>query len=264
MKIPHYLNNSRLFSRLTRRGDRMHYDGLTTWSMCGRRRNDRLGPDTPNRALHHHPTSRLSQQQQIHHHQQIRPRQQRVPHRHKEATNELMMAPDPLRWEFPPYERSIVGQPPLAIVGASWKWDMEVHDHWKRLTKASWSLVNNATSNAGNGSAHDKSDPSSPPSVSTASSNALPRWLSLEDSKLKGTPTEPGVYPITIEATFQEDNDPEPIAVRGNYTIQVFRALPQDEENDLPEEDQVVAPAMIYGHESNVGERFGDIYERGG
>jgi len=42
---------------------------------------------------------------------------------------------------------------------------------------------------------------------------------------LKGTPTQPGEYPISVEATFQEDNDPEPVVVRGHFKIQVSKAI---------------------------------------
>lgn len=33
------------------------------------------------------------------------------------------------------------------------------------------------------------------------------------------------MYPITVEATFQDDNDPEPVVVRGHFTIQVSKAI---------------------------------------
>jgi hypothetical protein len=90
--------------------------------------------------------------------------------------------------------------------------------------------------------------------------------LSLQGSKLKGTPTESGVYPISIEATFQEDNDPEPVVVRGNYTIQVSKAIggwktkvavPQDGVMDSPEGDHACGPGdMGYGNESGAGRRL--------
>jgi Putative Ig domain len=271
MKIPHYLNNSRLFSRFNESGNRMKSQGQTIWRVRARCRNDIPGTDAPgNGTFHHHSPSAFSQQQQqqIHHHQQQIQQQQQQ--QHEGSTNGLMMAPDPLLWEFLPYERSIVGQPPLAIVGTAWQWNMKVHDHWTPRKKVSWSFVSNATSpDNGNGSVHDGSDSSSAlsASASPSSSNTLPRWLSLQGSKLKGTPTEPGVYPIAIEATFQEDNDPEPVVVRGNFTIQVSKAiggwrttvaLPQDREVDSPEGDHGGGSGdMRYAHESSVGSGFG-------
>jgi Putative Ig domain len=204
MKIPRYLDNSRLFSRLDPLGNHRKSQGQLIWRVWARRRNDIPDPDAPPNGAF-----QIWQEQQL---------------QHEEMTNGLMMASDPLLWEFLPYECSIVGQPPLAIVGTSWQWNMKV-DPWPPHKKVSWSLVSNAASTTANGSSYDKCDPSSPLSVSTSSSNALPRWLSLDGSRLKGTPTEPGIYPITIEATSQEDNDPEPVVVRGNYTIQVAKAI---------------------------------------
>jgi hypothetical protein len=252
-KIPHYLNNSRLFSRFNESGNRMKSQGQTIWRVRARCRNDIPCADTPaNGTFHHHSPSAFSPQQQ----------------QHKGMPDGLMMAPDPLLWEFPLYERSIVGQPPPAIVGTEWQWSMKVHDHWTPRKKVSWSFFSTTSSDIGNGSVHDGSD-SSPPSASASSflSNALPRWLSCQGSKLKGTPTEPGVYPIAIEAMFQEDNDPEPIVVRGNYTIQVTKpvrvlktevALSQDGASDLREGDHGSGSGdMQHGHESSAGGGFG-------
>lgn len=182
-----------------------------------------------------------------------------------------MMAPDPLLWEFLPYERSIVGQPPLAIVGTAWQWNMKVHDHWTPRKKVSWSFVSNPATTSSDAGTMDGSDSSSPLSASAGSSSSsnplLPKWLTLQGSKLKGTPTEPGVYPISIEATFQEDNDPEPVVVRGNYTIQVSKAIggwktkvaiPQGEALDSPEGEHMSGGGDLgYGNEPGAGRGFG-------
>lgn len=61
-------------------------------------------------------------------------------------------------WEFLPYERSIVGMPPLAIVGSPWQWNLKVHDHWAPRKKVQWSV------------------------------QGAPSWMSLGGNKLKGTP----------------------------------------------------------------------------
>jgi hypothetical protein len=61
-------------------------------------------------------------------------------------------------WEFLPYERSIVGMPPLAIVGSPWQWNLKVHDHWAPRKKVQWSV------------------------------QGAPSWMSLSGNKLKGTP----------------------------------------------------------------------------
>jgi len=259
MKIPHYLNNSRLFSRFNESGNRMKSQGQTIWRVRARCRND-IPPNADAASLsgayHPHPQQQQQQQQML---------------QNEIGVNGLMMAPDPLLWEFLPYERSIVGQPPLAIVGTAWQWNMKIHDHWTPRKKVSWTLVSTATSpdaTGSGGSAHDGCDSSSSSSVSPSSSaslnantNTLPRWLCLQGSKLKGTPTEPGVYPISIEATFQEDNDPEPVVVRGNYTIQVSKAigwkskvaLSQDGGLDSPKGDHVgggSGDVVGYRHES--------------
>lgn len=236
----------------------MKSQGQTIWRVRARCRNDIPNTDVPAPAVFHHPGSNLSQQQ--HHHQQ-----QQQQHQHDAG---LMMAPDPLLWEFLPYERSIVGQPPLAIVGTAWQWNMKVHDHWTPRKKVNWSFVSNTTSNSSD-TGLDGSDSSSPLSASAASSSssgALPKWLSLQGSKLKGTPTEPGVYPVSIEASFQEDNDPEPVVVRGNYTIQVSKAIggwktklsiPQEGMLDSPEGEHASGSGEAgYGNDIGSGRGF--------
>ncbi|KIM25301.1 hypothetical protein M408DRAFT_58870, partial [Serendipita vermifera MAFF 305830] len=136
MKIPHYLNNSRLFSRFNESGNRMKSQGQTIWRVRARCRNDIPNTDVPpsSSGAFHHPAATLSQQQQLMHHQhqqqvqqhQQQQQQQQSPMlQHEAGTGGLMMAPDPLLWEFLPYERSIVGQPPLAIVGTAWQWNMK-------------------------------------------------------------------------------------------------------------------------------------------
>jgi len=283
MKIPHYLNNSKLFSRFNESGNRMKSQGQTIWRVRARCRNDIPNADVPppTGAFHHsHSPSALSQQQaQLHHlqqahQQQIQQQQQQVHAQqqqqvHAQDTHCLMMAPDPLVWEFLPYERSIVGQPPLAIVGTAWQWNMKVHDHWTPRKKVSWTFGSTSSDLSGGGSAMDGSDSSSPlsASASSSSSTTLPKWLSLQGSKLKGTPTEPGVYPIAIEATFQEDNDPEPVVVRGSYTIQVSKAIggwktkvaiPHDGLIDSPEGEHAGGNGdMGYGDGSGSGRGLG-------
>lgn len=66
--------------------------------------------------------------------------------------------PASMVWEFLPYERSIVGMPPLAIVGSPWQWNLKVHDHWAPRKKVQWSV------------------------------QGAPGWMSLSGNKLKGTP----------------------------------------------------------------------------
>jgi hypothetical protein len=205
MKIPHYLNNSKLFSRFNESGNRMKSQGQTIWRVRARCRTDIAAMDpaiaSGQAPSQHGPAYQVSREDAG-----------------------LMMAPLPLMWEFLPYERCIVGQPPLAIVGTAWQWNMKVHDHWTPRKKVTWNLVSNNSAPSRTGSSPEV-DPSSSPSASSSTSNSLPTWLTLQGSKLKGTPTQPGVYPVSIEATFQEDNDPEPVVVRGNFTIQVSKAI---------------------------------------
>lgn len=87
-----------------------------------------------------------------------------------------------------------------------------------------WSLTSGGGGSSTSRSSTTDGDSSSP-SASSTTSNSLPKWLSLHGSKLKGTPTQPGEYPISVEATFQEDNDPEPVVVRGHFKIQVSKAI---------------------------------------
>jgi hypothetical protein len=235
MKIPHYLNNSRLFSRFNESGNRMKSEGHTIWRVRARCRNDIPGVDAPiNGTFHlHSPTAFLPQQQR----------------QHEGTIDGLMMLPDPLLWEFLPYERSIVGEPPLAIVGTAWEWDMKVHDPWAPRKKVSWSFFCTASSHSENGSSSPLST-----SASSSSPSASPRWLSLKGSRLKGTPTEPGIYPMQIQAKFQGDGDPEPIVVHGNYTIEVAGTFV----SESPEGDPVDgAGDPLHGHEFSVGGDFG-------
>jgi hypothetical protein len=211
MKIPHYLHNSRLFSRVNQSGNYMKSRGQRIWRARARYRNDILGAEAPvDGTLHHHSLFVSSPQQQ---------------QQHDGANHELMMVAGPLLWEFVPYERSIIGEPPPACVGMAWQWTMKVHDHWTPRKQVNWSC-SGISSETRNGSLHNASDSSSllPAPSSSSSSNALPRWLSLQGSQIKGTPTEPGIYPILVEARLQGDMDPEPIVVCGNYVIQVFKA----------------------------------------
>jgi hypothetical protein len=212
MKIPHYLKNSRLFCRFNESGGRMKSDGQSIWRAHARYRNGIPGTEAPaNGTFHHHSPSVSSPQQQ---------------QQHDGTTNGLTMAADPLPWEFLPYQRSIIGPPPPAIVGRVWQWNIKIHDPWSPRKQVSWSC-SSTSSDTENGLVHDESDPPFLLSAlaSSSSSIALPRWLSLQGSQLKGTPTEPGIHSIVVEATFQDDKDPEPIVVRGNYAIQVFKAI---------------------------------------
>lgn len=205
MKIPHYLNNSKLFSRFNESGNRMKSQGQTIWRVRARCRQDMAsGEAAP--AHHNHmevPASTSSFRQM---------------NATGSETTLGALATGPLLWEFLPYERCIVGQPPLAIVGSAWQWNLKVHDHWTPRKKVSW-LVSGASSS-------DSSPESSSGSGAASShSSTLPKWLTLQGSKLKGTPLSPGSYPVSIQASFQEDGDPEPIVVTGRFTIQVSKAI---------------------------------------
>jgi hypothetical protein len=211
MKIPHYLYNSWLFSRVNQSGNHMKSKGQRIWRARARCRNDILGAEAPvNGTFHHHSLSASSPQEQ---------------QQHDGANHGLMMMAGQLLWDFVPYQRSIIGQPPPALVGRAWQWNMKVHDHWTPRKQVSWSC-SGISSDTRNGSLHDWNDSSllPPEPSSSSSSNALPSWLSLQGSQIKGTPTEPGIYPIVVEARFQGDKDPEFIVVRGNYVIQVLKA----------------------------------------
>lgn len=244
MKIPHYLNNSKLFSRFNESGNRMKSQGQTIWRVRARCRSDIPGVDGPATAAaaHSHPSSLYPSQHQ------------------PQEEGALMLCPDPLIWEFLPYERCIVGQPPLAIVGTAWQWNMKVHDHWTPRKKVSWSFVPNAGTPSPGSSTAANGDLSSPSTSSTGSN--VPKWLSLTGSKLKGTPTHPGEYPITVEATFQEDNDPEPVVVRGSFKIQVSKAITGwKNKATVPQEGIVDSPPLYMDSE---GHHDGSDHPNGG
>ncbi|KAG8800210.1 hypothetical protein FRC17_006942 [Serendipita sp. 399] len=225
MKIPHYLNNSKLFSRFNESGNRMKSQGQTIWRVRARCKADIPGIDAPVVAA---VGTAPNQTQSSVNGQPGLPTSTHSPRspRHEDSKG-LMMCPDPLLWEFLPYERCIVGQPPLAIVGTAWQWNMKVHDHWTPRKKINWSIVASNVNGLPtmNGSPVDPNSPTTSAGSPASADSSLPKWLSLQGSKLKGTPTHPGVYPITIEATFQEDNDPEPVVVRGSFTINVSKAI---------------------------------------
>jgi hypothetical protein len=218
MKIPHYLNNSKLFSRFNESGNRMKSQGQTIWRVRARCRTDIPGVDGP-ATVAAATAAAAAAAQNSHASSSFPPHQQQ-----QQDESGLMFCPDPLLWEFLPYERCIVGQPPLAIVGTAWQWNMKVHDHWTPRKKVSWSLISTGSSTP-RSTTTDGDSSSSPSASSSTSSTSLPKWLSLHGSKLKGTPTQPGEYPISVEATFQEDNDPEPVVVRGHFKIQVSKAI---------------------------------------
>ncbi|KAG8777198.1 hypothetical protein FRC15_011478 [Serendipita sp. 397] len=234
MKIPHYLNNSKLFSRFNESGNRMKSQGQTIWRVRARCKTDIPGVDAPAVAAAATAAGNPGQPQSQVTGQATHTLSSGSNHSPSSFTSSrhddikgLMMCPDPLLWEFLPYERCIVGQPPLAIVGTAWQWNMKVHDHWTPRKKINWNIVPSSMngSSVANGSPIDPNSPSSSACSPTSSDSSLPKWLSLQGSKLKGTPTHPGVYPITIEATFQEDHDPEPVIVRGSFTINVSKAI---------------------------------------
>ncbi|KAG8780323.1 hypothetical protein FRC15_009625 [Serendipita sp. 397] len=217
--IPGYLDNSKLFSRLNESGNRMKSQGQTIWRVRARPTNlavEASGVKSVTMPLTEGQTQPQGTRQLSH-----RPSSASVdpPSSFSPALqgdiSELMMCPDPLLWEFLPYERSIVGQPPLAIVGTAWQWNLKIHDHWTRRKNIDWNILPSP--------ATESIERNQNPNLSTNSS--LPNWLSLVGSKLKGTPMHPGAYPITLEATFQEDHSPEPIAVRGSFTINVSRSI---------------------------------------
>jgi hypothetical protein len=84
----------------------------------------------------------------------------------------MMMCPDPLLWEFIPYERCIVGQPPLAIVGSAWQWNMKVHDHWTPRKKVTWKVSGGTVSSMSSASSSDDASTSSPSTSTSAASGA--------------------------------------------------------------------------------------------
>lgn len=75
------------------------------------------------------------------------------------------------------------------------------------------------------------------------------------------------MYPITIEATSQEDDETDSVVVYGNYTIQVLKAkivLPLDEANDWPEGDYDGSGYIEHGNESSLcGQSGGGVIVSG-
>ncbi|KAG8823560.1 hypothetical protein FRC19_003579 [Serendipita sp. 401] len=203
--VPHYLSRSNIFSRFNESGNRMKSQGQNIWRVRARYRNTGDFAD-------YHSTAVLDQSAQGY---SIFPIMATPPYVHYDPGR--MLSIGPLLWEFLPYERSIVGQPPMAVAGKPWLWNLRLHDHWASRKAVHWKLIAAPelplTAHAPDmGTGGHFGSPPGLPSVS---------WLTVRNSQLIGTPPRSGRYPIDIEAVCQDDGRAEPVVVRGSFTINV-------------------------------------------
>ncbi|KAG8855186.1 hypothetical protein FRC20_000835 [Serendipita sp. 405] len=203
--VPHYLSRSNIFSRFNESGNRMKSQGQNIWRVRARYR-------TTGEFADYHSTAVLDQSAQGY---SIFPIMATPPYVHYDPGR--MLSIGPLLWEFLPYERSIVGQPPMAVAGKPWLWNLRLHDHWASRKAVHWKLIAAPelplTAHAPDmGTGGHFGSPPGLPSVS---------WLTVRNSQLIGTPPRSGRYPIDIEAVCQDDGRAEPVVVRGSFTINV-------------------------------------------
>ncbi|KAG8832489.1 hypothetical protein FRC17_001264 [Serendipita sp. 399] len=237
-QVPHYLSLSTLFSRFNESGNRMKSQGQNIWRVRARYRPIEFLTTTA-----HPPLTELDQSPfppQNHHHGGF---VESIGLGYAPDSTSHMLCNGPLPWEFLPYERSIVGQPPSAMVGIPWQWSLRLHDPWASRKKVQWKLVIEDDprfgsagdiygNESGSESRREKEDRrreaagmySSWPLSTTMLSTS---WLSIRNSLLVGTPSQAGSYPICIEASCEEDegSKAESIAVRGSFTIHVSEAM---------------------------------------
>ncbi|KAG8826301.1 hypothetical protein FRC17_008300 [Serendipita sp. 399] len=192
-QAPSYLGLSNLLSRFNESGNRTKSQGQNIWRARARCRigsnvhsyhPTTVGPVHPSNMSIGYPTVSAPTA---------------APNTAYHDTGRMLCDP-PLLWEFLPFERYIVGQPPLAIVGRQWQWSLKLHDHWASRKKVQWKLI--------------EADPESHPPILS--------WLLIRKSQLVGTPSCAGSYPFCLEATCdEEDGKTEAICVRGSFTINV-------------------------------------------
>ncbi|KAG8808426.1 hypothetical protein FRC18_005034 [Serendipita sp. 400] len=200
LQIPSYLSRSNIFSRFNEAGNRMKSQGQNIWRVRARcKSTSRLivyrpltGIGQSAVSLHTYPTPFIPT-----------------------GRTDRMLCDPPLLWEFLPYERSIIGQPPIAVVGRPWRWSLRVHDHWTSRKKVHWKLIVDTPIRT----TASASDPEARPHAGNSTAQPSISWINIRDSQLFGTPFQPGSYPLSIEAICQEDGKAEPVIVRGSFTV---------------------------------------------